>query len=192
MQLKLAGPAKGPAIALTNMTAPGEWKNALRRAFPRRHDLSELVARKKMTTETMTQYFHAKLALCERCHFTGKEALSFIIRGLLLEQQANARAIKCRMADELYSGFLADLDHYQETSWRGPDLKRHLQEKVQAHWSKGGDSEYEGSTTAKRLKVQCYNCQELGTHLSWNCPKSKVTRSRRCGQTGHIPSSCRG
>ena len=33
---------------------------------------------------------------------------------LPLELQANARVFKCRMADELYSGFLADLDVYQE------------------------------------------------------------------------------
>ena len=52
--------------------------NALHRAFPRRHDFAkmveELVAR-KMTMETMTQYFHVKLALSERCHFTGKEVV---------------------------------------------------------------------------------------------------------------------
>ena len=197
MQLKLAGPAKAWFHRLDEYDRSwAEWKNALRRAFPRRHDFAEmveeLVARKKIATETMTQYFHAKLALCERCRFTGKEALSFIIRGLPLELQANARAFKCRTADELYSGFLADLDHYQETSRRGPDLKRRLQEKVQAHRSKGWDLEGKGSTTAKRLMVRCYNCQELGTHLSRDCTKPKVTRCMRCGRTGHIASSCRG
>ena len=44
---------------------------------------------------------------------------------------------------------------------------------------------------AKRLKLRCYNCQELGIHLSRDCPKPKVTRCR-CGRTGHIASSCRG
>ena len=61
-----------------------------------------------------------------------------IIRGLPLELQANARVFKCLMAEEVYSGFLADLDHYQETSRRGPDLKRSLREKVQAHRSERG------------------------------------------------------
>ena len=70
------------------------------------------------------------------------------------------------MANELYSGFLVDLDHYQETSRRGPDLKRHLQEKVQAHRSERGDLEDERSTVVKCLKVQCYSYQELGIHLS--------------------------
>ena len=73
--------------------------------------VEELLSRKKMATETMTQYFHAKLGVCERYRFTGKEALSFIIRGLRLELQANTRVFKCRTVDELYSGFLADLDH---------------------------------------------------------------------------------
>ena len=73
--------------------------------------------------------------------------------GLALELQANARMFKCRMADEVYSGFLADLDHYQETSRRGPDLKRRLHEKVKAHRSERGDLEGEVSTVVKRLKV---------------------------------------
>ena len=81
------------SIALMNMTGPGgEWKSTLRCAFPRRHyfagTVDELVARKMMPAEMM-QYFHAKLALCERCCFTRKESLS-IIRGLPLELQANA------------------------------------------------------------------------------------------------------
>ena len=82
-----------------------------------------------MPAEMMMQYFHAKLTLCERCCSTGKEA-QFIIGGLPLELQANVRVFKCRMTDELYSGFLPDLDHYQETSRRGPDLQRRIQEKV--------------------------------------------------------------
>ena len=65
-----------------------------------------------------------------------------------------------------YSGFVADLDHCQETSRRGPDLKRRLQEKVQAHRSERGDLEGEVSTVVKHLKVQCYSCQELGIHVS--------------------------
>ena len=72
--------------------------------------VDQMVARKKMPAEMM-QYFHAKLALCERCCSMG-EVLS-IIRGLPLELQANARVFKCRMADELYSGFLNVLDHYK-------------------------------------------------------------------------------
>ena len=76
-----------------------------------------------------------------------------IIRGLPLQLQANARVFKCRMADELYSGFVADLDHYQETSRRGPDLKRLLQGKVPGDRSERRDLEGEVSTVVKRLKV---------------------------------------
>ena len=63
----------------------------------------------------------------------------------------NTHAFNCCMADDLYSGFMADLDQYQMTSWRGPDLKRCLQEKVQAHQSKGMDLEGEGSTSVLQL-----------------------------------------
>ena len=99
--------------------------------------------------------------------------LSFIIQGLSLELQANTQVFKCHMANKLYSGFLGDLNHYQETSRRGPDLKKHLQEKVQSYQSERGDLKGEGSTVVKCLKVLCYNCQELGTHLSQDCPKPK-------------------
>ena len=82
---------------MPNTTAPGGNGRMLCVVHsPRRLDFAdmveELVARKKMAPETMTQYFHEKLALCERCRFKGKKALSFIIRGLPLELQANARA----------------------------------------------------------------------------------------------------
>ena len=110
--------------------------------------------------------------------FTGKEALSITIWGLPLELQVNARVFKCRTADELYSVFLADLDHYQETSRREPDLKRRLQEKVRL-------TDLRRRDLVKRLKVRCHNCQELDTHLSQNCPKSKANLYRRCGRTGH-------
>ena len=92
---------------------------------------------------------------------------------------------------KLYSGFLADFDHYQETSLRGSDLKRCFQE-AQAHWSERRDFVGEGQTAVKRLKGQCYNCQELGILLSQDCPKPKVNRCRRCVQTGHIASTCQG
>ena len=47
---------------------------------------------------------------------------------------------------------------------------------MQAHWSERGDLEDEGLTVVKRLKVQCYSCQELGIHLSQDYPKPKANR----------------
>ena len=88
---------------MKNTASGGELRSALRRAFPRRHDFAEMVdelVARKMPAEMM-QYFYTNLALCERCSFTGKEALS-IIRELPLELQVNARVFKCSMADELY------------------------------------------------------------------------------------------
>ena len=66
MKFKFAGPFKVWFHRLDEYDrSGGEWKSALRRAFPRRHDFAEmvdeLVARKNMLAEMMMSYFHAKL-----------------------------------------------------------------------------------------------------------------------------------
>ena len=89
MYLKLAGPAKAQLHCLEDYICSwGEWKIALHCDFPQQHNFTqmveELVARNKMPAEKMMKYSHAKLTLCEWCHFAGKEALRY------------------RMADELH------------------------------------------------------------------------------------------
>ena len=187
MQAKLRGAARTWFNLLHDYDLSwADWKATLRQAFPRRDDfaatLKELVERTKRSGETMTAYYHAKLALCERCGFSGEKAISCIIWGLPLDLQANARAFKCRSPGELYSGFLAGLEHYQSAS-SSQEQRQHGGRKrsrrelcsisTRKHGSggRGGgspDSGTEGgagSYSAKRL-VRCYNCQEFGRHLS--------------------------
>lgn len=92
MQAKLQGGARERYSRLDDYNlAWGEWCEALRRAFPREHDfvdlLREMMARRKAYDETMT--------------------------GLPRELQANARAYRCTIPGDLYTGFLSTFDRYQ-------------------------------------------------------------------------------
>ncbi|KAJ8909804.1 hypothetical protein NQ315_008933 [Exocentrus adspersus] len=97
-----------------------EWKTALTQAFPRHTDfatlLEELVDRRKRQDETMTHYYHGKLALAQQCRLDSEATISCIIRGLPSELQANAHTYQCTTPDELYAGFLAPLDNYESPS----------------------------------------------------------------------------
>lgn len=63
-------------------------------AFPRRHNflamLNEMLWRKKMPGESLTKYYHSKLAMCERVGITGENVSSGIIGGLPVDMQATA------------------------------------------------------------------------------------------------------
>ncbi|XP_069686310.1 uncharacterized protein [Periplaneta americana] len=195
MQAKLRGAAKVWFNRLEGYDLSwSEWKNALRRAFPWQHDfgesLEELVARRKLPDESMTKYYYAKLALCERCKITGENAISCIIRGLPYELQANALAFKCKTPWELYSVFLSTLDRYQESGRPQGDSKRRCLEIGAGHMAKRVCSHGRAETDRKTQKVRCFNCQELGTHLSKSCPKPKGLYCMQCGQSGHTRFVC--
>ncbi|XP_069699915.1 uncharacterized protein [Periplaneta americana] len=190
MQTKLGGGAKAWYNRLDDYDLSwSEWKKALRRAFPRQHDfgvsLEELVARRKLPDETKTKYCHTKLALCKRYRIKGEDAIC-IIRGLQQELQGNTRAYKCKTPGELYSGFLSTMDRYRESGRPQGEAKRWCVETGvrQAH------SHGRAESDRKIQRVRCFNCQELGTHLSRNCQKPKTLRCMRCGQADHTRFAC--
>lgn len=118
MQVKLRGSARAWFIRLDDFSCSWcEWKVKLRQAFPRQNNfaasLEEMIARRKLSTETMTTYYHAKLALCGQCEVTGEKAVSCIIQGLPEELRANAYACRCATPEALYSEFLTGLERYQ-------------------------------------------------------------------------------
>ena len=209
MQAKLRGAAKKWFLRLDEYDHSwSRWKECLRHAFPRQHDyaamVEELVARRKLPGETMTAYFHAKLAMSERCGMKGERAISFIIGGLPLELQANARAFKCSNPQDLYSWLLAGMeDHYQEAGpsysqlderkRRRPDQGSHVSRRRPRYSGQsggnGGNSGGNRGDDPPQMK-RCYNCQEFGTHISRDCPKPRENRCRRCGQEGHVKTRC--
>lgn len=131
MQQKLRGSARTWFNRLDDYRKTWEeWKTALTRAFPRCTDyatvLEELVARKKQPNETMTHYYHEKLALIQQCRLDNEATISCLIKGLPLELQANARAFQCSSPDELYAGFIAPLENYQSPREEAPPKKPRL------------------------------------------------------------------
>lgn len=117
-QAKLHGAARTWFNLLEDSDRTWEgWKEALRLAFPRKKDfatkLRELMKRQKMADETMSAYYHSKAELCQACKIMGEDAVSIIIDGLPEELKADARALKCKTPEMLYSEFLVKQKNYQ-------------------------------------------------------------------------------
>ncbi|KAJ8920492.1 hypothetical protein NQ315_005361 [Exocentrus adspersus] len=159
-----------------------EWKTALTQAFPRHTDfatlLEELVDRRKRQDETMTHYYHGKLALAQQCRLDSEATISCIIRGLPSELQANAHAYQCTTPDELYAGFLAPLDNYESPSTSSAKVPRVAASvpKPRKYFVPPGTS------------VRCYTCGKSG-HISRECPRH-TTRCFTCNRKGHISADC--
>lgn len=178
MQQKLRGSARNWFNRLDDYrkTWP-EWKTALTRAFPRCTDyatvLEELVARRKKFGETMTRYYHDKLALIQQCRLDDEAAISCLIKGLPLELQANARAFQCTTPDELYAGFIAPLENYESPreSRRESSVKK---------------PRFEENSGQK----QCYNCGKAG-HIVKDCRLKGLVRCYFCNRVGHKKEECR-
>lgn len=116
-QEKLQGAAKIWFDTLENCDMSwSAWKEALKHAFPRQIDfataLEELVRRRKLEDETMTTYYHTKLALCDKCGIKGEKAVSCIIHGLSRDLQKNAQLLKCKTPETLYEEFLGNYLFY--------------------------------------------------------------------------------
>lgn len=166
-----------------------EWKAMLIKAFPRHHDyaslIEELMARKKLTSETMTKYYQEKLAMCFRCQLSDQASVSCIIKGLPYELQTSAQAYQSATPEHLYEGFLSAIDHYQVNHSvrssshivRAPNVSR--AETV-------GSSNKE--STARKIPI-CYRCNENG-HVAPNCTLPDKRKCYRCGKEGHIANNC--
>nr|CAI5834889.1 unnamed protein product [Callosobruchus analis] len=159
-----------------------QWKEALRTAFPRRRDfaqmLEEMLARRKSTGETMSTYYHEKLALCSRVGIAGEDAVSCIIRGLPAELRPNAQAARCRTQQALYNDILAGLESYGRVATHSKAAATRVSIPSKA------------VAPVPRERARCYNCQQITIHLSRDCPMPLAQRCRGCGDRGHMVDSC--
>ncbi|GJQ88225.1 hypothetical protein Trydic_g13216 [Trypoxylus dichotomus] len=195
MQAKLRGAARAWYNRLTDYDHSWEeWKRLLQAAFPRHHDyasqLEELVERKKREDETMSHYYHAKLALCERCDIRGERAVSCLIRGLPDELRANAYTVQSKTPEALYTGFLSGLEDYGRASSSRQTVAPGVPSRIQRAPASATTTQAAGDGRPKAERRQCYNCQEYGTHLSRDCPKPQMERCKWRRRSGHLAAAC--
>ena len=193
MQEKLSGPAREWYHRLNNFDLTwGEWKETLTQAFPCHHDhrrlLEEMLQRRKQTDETMTEYYHAVIALCYLCKQRGEDAVSIVIGGLPEELRPGAYAIDCKTPDELYRRYLAGLNNYGIGVAHG-GAKRRIEFQIDSPVRTTVKSRV-AFPGEKRGFHRCFNCQEMTTHYSRDCPKPKLNRCIVCKQSGHHGSEC--
>lgn len=158
-----------------------EWKQMIIRAFPKHRDysalLDEMMHRKKLPNETMTKYYHDKIAMCFRCNLSDAASVSCIIRGLPTALQPNARAFQCQRPDELYEAFLCALDDY-----RSPVFETRVPNKETKQLT----------TLAKTINPDidpCPRCKKTG-HILRNCTLPDQRICFKCGLQGHIATRC--
>lgn len=188
MQNKLKGSARDWYNRLDDYDKTwDQWKTALTQAFPRHTDyatsLEELVARFKRPEETMTHYYHAKIALAQQCRMDNDATISCVIKGLPLELQANARAFKCASPDELYAGFIAPMDNYRSPASSTSSYAKRPRFEAPTpnpHKHRNNPSAFSG--------VRCYTCGKSG-HVSRDCQRRNV-RCFTCNRKGHVSADC--
>lgn len=181
MQLRLRGAAREWYDQLEDYDLSWDcWKDSLSMAFPRASDfadrLEDMTTRLKRSDETMTLYYHEKIALLRRCNIVGESAISCIIRGLPMELRANAKAYQCNTPEKLYYGFLCALDNY-----KAPEVNN--ARTTLSTWRRGDAN---NSSTKKTNFRTCYNCRRMG-HAAKDC---RIERCRNCNRLGHDAAAC--
>lgn len=186
MQIRLRGSARNWYDNLEDYSMNwSEWKNELEAAFPRSLDfvdcLENMLARNKMENETMTKYFHDKMALLKKCKIYDDAAISCVIRGLPAEIRANAKAFRCESPQQLYSGFLSSLENYKKVETPSSTSKK-------STWRRGDTATSSpANQQAHRLPKICYNCRRPG-HEAREC--RGLLHCEVCQRTGHTAATC--
>jgi hypothetical protein len=115
MQAKLAGIARLWYNGLKEYNKTwDDWKQALLDAFPSHEyfidNLKKLLARKKLSNETMMNYYYSKCSVIRQCEISDSNAVSCVIDGLPAEFQGTAKSGNFKNPEDLYKGFLCKID----------------------------------------------------------------------------------
>ena len=184
MQAKLEGLAKEWFGSLHDYKLTWEeWKEKLVLAFPEAKDfhsiLVKMVERKKIPSETMTNFYYEKSMLLRKLGIFGRDAVSCIIAGLDSDNlRSSAKAGNFATPEKLFTDFLANFNEPTSSSSTASFVKPTSSTKR---------LEIEGKKPVKILK--CYNCKDKG-HIATECPKPKI-KCEKCHRYGHKTSECR-
>ncbi|XP_037295945.1 uncharacterized protein LOC115444529 isoform X2 [Manduca sexta] len=198
MQTRLVGQAQLWFSRLDEYNYTWEqWKSLLINAFPRKFEyadiLEELVARKKVNTETITHYYHDKLAMCRRCRLDDAASLSCLIRGLPLDLQNNAKAFKCDTPEEFYSGYLSTFESYRnKTEIKNYNNNYSRISRVEPGTKRTTDVIPSTSRTLVNItprRMNCFRCNST-EHLVKDCPIPDKRICKFCSEVGHNIYRC--
>lgn len=191
MQSRLDGMAKVWHASLQDYDMNWEdWKKELSQAFPRKIDfvelLREMLNRRKVPQENMTQYFYSKYAMLNRLEITNEKAVACIIDGLPPYMRAPARAGNYDTPSILFSKFLSVMEDSK--------IKPQVTKTQTTQSFKNGDSFLESNTAKEQRKAfTCFLCHEPG-HSVKRCPKNNFANNRpmcgHCNKPGHTTDRC--
>lgn len=184
MQSRLGGMAKLWHSSLQNYDLNwDQWKQELLKAFPCTIDyaefLREMLARRKIQSESMAQYYFHKNAMLAKLEISGEKAVACIIDGLPSFMKAPARAGNYKTAAELYSVFLAVMEEskYKPASFRPRGEIR-------------PSNPIDTQSRDFKKTVLCYLCNDPG-HTVRRCPKNlNRPNCTHCGKIGHKYDDC--
>lgn len=190
MQSRLGGMAKVWHASLQNYEMSWkEWKQQLSDAFPRKTDyvelLREMLNKKKLPPDSMTQYFYSKYALLNRLEISGEKAVACIIDGLPAHMKAPARAGNYSTPTDLFSKFLTAMEDSRFPN-KIPLLRPYS--------IRNNDTNTEPTNSRDQRKLFiCFLCQEPG-HSVRRCPKNTTMNDRPvcgyCRKFGHLTEKC--
>ncbi|XP_049886440.1 uncharacterized protein LOC126380906 isoform X1 [Pectinophora gossypiella] len=180
MQSRLAGMARIWHSSLPSYELSWqEWKSELLTAFPKNIDfvesLREMLSRRKLASESMTQYFYNKNAMLTKLEILGDKAVACLIDGLPVHMRAPARAGNFRTPSELYAKFLTVME----------EVKPKLLPPSRPVFPKAD----ERAETRDSRKLVCFLCQESG-HTVRRCPRNNRPPCTHCKKLGHSPERC--
>lgn len=185
MQSRLTGIAKSWYENLQSYNHTwDQWKEMIVKTFPEFNDfastLKKLIFRVKLSNETMTQYYFAKMQLLRACDIKDKNAVSLLIDGLRdTTLQTGARAGRFQTPEALYQEYLSTVNEQPVSTNSRKDTRIYFER------NSGNERQIVQEVSGA---LRCYNCRLRG-HISTKCPKPKI-ECTTCKRLGHTAATC--